>query len=429
MKQLCRIWSDGLAQTWHRMDMRNIVADVCAQVSNEFGIPLGSRRSHYTINNYIPGATDSRVVRLIEHEAAFELLEKPWSLLAAAASARPFQDFYWAKAWVQTIGRAAGRKLRVATVWEGSRLLAVLPLVRRRYLGARLLEWIGARVTDYCDVLVDPGIDASSALLALWSAVLARGDCDVIRLGQVRSDAKISGLFQAARLDPWVETREQTYFVPIHWGSGEEWLNEQSTHARKQAKYDLRRLAKAGFEYYVWQSPDAYEPVLEAVIAQKSAWLASKGLGLLLGHPDGPQFLRKCAAAMAARGTLHLSAFRSSRGFAACHLGFYQNGVLYGYMPTYDSAWASYSPGMAIRDALIMWACDHGARSVDLLRGVDKYKLRYQPEYEPLQTFVIPRGAIGKACVSAYRHRHLRQHSAAWPQTSSHQDPLPQTPH
>jgi CelD/BcsL family acetyltransferase involved in cellulose biosynthesis len=355
------------------------------------------------------------VVRLIEDEAAFDLLEQPWTLLAAAAGARPFQEFCWAKAWIQTIGKSDGRKLRIATAWNGPRLLAVLPLVRRRYLGARLLEWIGARVTDYCDALVDPSIDASSALLTLWAALMARGDCDVVRLGQVRGDAKISALFQAAQLDPWVETREQTYFVPVRWSSGEEWLNEQSAHARKQAKYDLRRLAREGFEYYVWESPDAYEPLIEAIIAQKSAWIASKGLGILLGHPDGPDFLRKCAAAMAARGTLHLSAFRSSKGFAACHLGFYQHGVLYGYMPTYDSACASYSPGTAIRDALIMWACDHGARRVDLLRGVDDYKLRYQPEPEQLQTFVIPHGAIGRACVSAYRHRQLRQHGPARP--------------
>jgi len=383
-----------------------------AQVSDEPGIAREFQPSRCITNNYIPDPSGSMVVRLIEDEAAFELLEEPWSQLVAAARARPFQEFCWANAWIHTIGRTDGRKLRIATLWAGSRLLAVLPLVRRRYLGARLLEWIGARVTDYCDAFVHPSIDANSALLPLWAAIMERGDCDVIRLGHVRGDAKISGLFQAAQLDPWVETREQTYFVPIRWASGEEWLSEQSAHARKQAKYDLRRLAKAGFEYYVWESPDAYEPLLEAIIAQKSAWMASKGLGILLGHPDGPPFLRKLAAVMAARGTLHLSAFRSSKGFAACHLGFYQHGILYGYLPTYDSTWASYSPGTAIRNAFIMWACDHGVPRVDLLRGVDDYKLQYQPESEPLQTLVIPRGVIGRACVSVYRRRQLLQESA-----------------
>src|SRR5450631_1075587 len=89
--------------------MRNIVADVAlagAQRSNEPGAPLASRRSDCTGNNCRPGSRGPMVVRLIEHGAAFDLLEGPWSALAAAAGARPFQDFYWAKAWIQTIGRS-----------------------------------------------------------------------------------------------------------------------------------------------------------------------------------------------------------------------------------------------------------------------------------------------------------------------------------
>src|SRR5690242_1344266 len=81
--------------------------------------------------------------RLVEHETAFESLDGPWSTLASACRARPFQDFAWARAWVHTVGRENGRQLRIATLWEDTRLLAVLPLVRRRYCGARLLEWIG----------------------------------------------------------------------------------------------------------------------------------------------------------------------------------------------------------------------------------------------------------------------------------------------
>jgi CelD/BcsL family acetyltransferase involved in cellulose biosynthesis len=370
--------------------------------------------------SYGPVACGPLTTRLIEEEAQFEELEEPWSLLATAAGALPFQDFGWTKAWVQTIGRSEGRQLRIATAWEGPRLVAVFPLIRRRYLGARLLEWVGARASDYCDVLVDPNIDADSALLALWDAILERGDCDVIRLGQVRGDAKVNMLLQPAKLNPWVETREQTYSLPIRWQNCEAWLHDQGAHARKCTKYHLRRLAKAGFEYYIWARPDSYEPLIEAIIAQKSAWLASKGLGVLLGHPEGPQFLRKCAAAMAARGTLHLSAFRSSKGFAACHLGLYQHGVLYGYMLSYDFAWASYSPGSAIRDALIMWACDHGARKIDALRGAEAYKFQYAPEPQPLQTLVIPHGAIGKAYVSAYRCRRLGQHVGSRAENASY---------
>lgn len=353
------------------------------------------------------GPSKELSTRLIEDEATFESLDRPWSALAATCRAHPFQEFAWAKAWVNTIGRENGRRLRIATLWEGTRLVAVLPLVRRRYFGARLLEWLGAKATDYCDVLVDPRLDAAATLQILWNAVIARGDCDVIRLGQVRQDAQIYALFGAAQLSPWVETREEAYFIPVRWKSGDAWLESRGTHARKQSRYDLRHLAKAGFEYYVWQRPDPYEPIVEALIAQKSAWLARRGCGPLLNRRGGADFLRQCIAGMADRGVLHLSALRSRSGFAACHLGFYQYGVLYGYMPSYDPSWATYSPGSAIRDCFIMWACDHGAQRVDLLRGTDSYKQRYDPKHEWLQTFVIPRGLIGRSCLYAYRLKQL----------------------
>lgn len=366
---------------------------------------LDAQSSDSIASVYSP-VPSNMTVRLIEDEDAFGLLSKSWSQLASLAQAHPFQDFYWADAWMQTIGRSAGYKLRIATIWDGSRLLGILPLVRRVYRGVRLLEWIGARATDYCDLLLDPAFAPTSLLLRLWDALTERGDCDVIRLGQVRGDAKVGALFAAAQLRPWVETRESTYSLPIRWRSGEEWLSERSAHARKEAKYDRRRLTKAGFEFYVWKPGDPYEPLLDTLIAQKSAWLASKGLGDLLDDPLGIHFLKKCAPAMIERGTLHLSALRSETAVAACHLGLYHRGVLYGYMVTYDLAWASYSPGAVIRDALIMWACDHGVHKVDILRGADGYKLRYQPEPQLLQTFIIPRGPLGRACLMAYRCRH-----------------------
>jgi len=341
--------------------------------------------------------------RVIEHEADFERLDRSWSALAADCKARPFQDFAWARAWIRTIGRTDGRQLRIATLWDQNRLLAVLPLVRRRYFGTHLLEWVGARAADYCDALVHPNLDTHSALWMLWDAVAIRRDYDVVRLGQVREDAKVNVLASAVELNSWVETREETYFIPVRWKSSEEWLQAQGSHARKQIKYDLRHLAKAGFEYYVWKPHDDYECIVDALIAQKSAWMAHKGLGPLLGHREGAHFLRECIAGMAARGTLHLSAFRSRTGFAACHLGFYQHGVLYGYIPTYDPQWASYSAGEAIRDAFVMWACDHQVQRVDLLRGSECYKLRYDPEHEWLQTLVIPRGLLGRACLATYR--------------------------
>src|SRR3569833_4524431 len=71
--------------------------------------------------------------RVIEHEADFERLDRPWSALAADCKARPFQDFAWARAWIRTIGRTDGRQLRIATLWDKNRKLDILTLLRRSF--------------------------------------------------------------------------------------------------------------------------------------------------------------------------------------------------------------------------------------------------------------------------------------------------------
>src|SRR5262245_25102343 len=91
------------------------------------------RPAEHGVGTGEPAARRALRARLIEHEAEFESLERPWSALASVCRARPFQDFPWARAWVHTIGRTDGRQLCIATLWEDTRLLAVLPLVRRCY--------------------------------------------------------------------------------------------------------------------------------------------------------------------------------------------------------------------------------------------------------------------------------------------------------
>jgi CelD/BcsL family acetyltransferase involved in cellulose biosynthesis len=349
--------------------------------------------------------------RIIEDEAEFSALAAPWQALALDCGARPFQDFGWASAWLRTIGAAGGYRPRVVTLWDGSRLRGVLPLACRQYRGVRLLEWMGTRVTDYCDALIDPGIERRAALHTLWDALNKRGGFDVIRLGQVPAGAAANELCHG--VEPWIETTENSLAIPLRWRSGVDWLRQQSSKACHRVRYGLRRLARMGFEFEVWQAPDSTAPLLDALIEQKRAWLAARHLDGHLQRPEGRAFVHACAEAMAAGGTLHLSALRSRDHIAACHLGFFRDGTFYYYMPTYDAAWSKYSAGTLLLDSLIMWACDHGARRFDMLLGAHGYKLHYGAVAETVRTLVVGRGLLGKAAVRFYRASTTRTRRAA----------------
>src|SRR5262249_5583014 len=150
---------------------------------------------------------------------------------------------------------------RVGTIWQAGRLVAVLPLCVRRYKGVRILEWIGARVTDYCDAIVDSRLDANVVLPPLWKAILRRGGFDVARLSHVRTDARVYRVLNGS--DPWVETLEDAGGVPIAWPSGEQWLQQQSRGMRDRVKYNTRRMQKAGFEIRIWSGPQSPGPIID----------------------------------------------------------------------------------------------------------------------------------------------------------------------
>ena len=352
-----------------------------------------------------PGAAPF-AVRIIEDRPAFDALEAAWSALESRPEVRPFQQFAWTAAWVRSIGAAGGWQLRVATLWQGDQLVSVLPLCVRRFKGVRILEWVAARVSDYCDALVAPHLERDAALKDLWMAVRRRGGFDIARLSHVREDAAVFSMLQS--LDPWIETREDAGGVPIAWSGGDQWLAAQSAGMRDRVKYNARRMAKAGFEVRVCESAAASEAIIRVLVAQKRPWLAARGLSSMIDEPAGVDFLQAAVAASARRGELHLSTVQNGEHIAACDLAFVRNGVIYSYIASFDPEFHKYSFGRVLTDRLLMWACDTGCTRFDLLLGAYDYKTEYHCTLEPVRTLVLSRGLVGRAALAFYRRKSGR---------------------
>jgi CelD/BcsL family acetyltransferase involved in cellulose biosynthesis len=345
--------------------------------------------------------------RIVENATEFAALAEPWQALARATNARPFQQFGWAAAWMRTVGTLDGRRLRVITLWDGDKLRAVLPLISRRYRGVRLLEWLGARATDYCDALFDPTSDASLITQELRAALAARGGFDVLRLGQVRDDAVIDPLAQ--NMAPWVETLQHAQNVPLTWDSGAAWLQSQSKNLRSQVRKREKRLAEAGFEFRVLEPGEPHAQIVKTLLAQKRAWLAARNMPSVLNEPQGGEFFQAVCDEMAKSGALRVSALQSADGkIAACNVSFFWDAQFYSYLSSYDVAMADYGAGSLLRQRLLMWACDRGARVFDLLLGAEAYKKDFASVSVPLRTLVIARGLLGRAARSYYRFSFSR---------------------
>lgn len=346
-------------------------------------------------------------VVLVERDDEFARLESAWRELAAMCGARVFQQFEWAHTWFRTIGRKDNHGLCVATGWDGSRLVAVLPLTIRRYNGVRLAEWMGARTGDYLDALIHPQFDPVKSVESLWQ-VLRRRKIDIVRFGQVRTDALIHPWLEQE--GAWVETHEESVGIPIVWSSGQQWLEAQSTSQQSGFRRRGRKLEHLGLSFNVWQPSEPLDPVLDFLIAHKRAWMQSHSQDGFLKTDDGAEFLRDTARSLACRGMLHVSYIRSKEAIAACHVGFLQDNVLSYYIPAYDEKFTKQSVGTVLLDRLVMWACDQGLRRLDLLRGMYDYKERYDISSESLETRTLAVSPVGRVALSAYQWaRRLRQ--------------------
>ena len=290
-------------------------------------------------------------------------------------------------------------------MWESERLVAVLPLCVHRYRGVRILEWIAARISDYCGALVHPGVDEDAVLLRLWEFVMRGGGFDIARLSHVRTDTRLFAVL--SNFSPWIETAEDASGVPIAWKSGAEWLERQSASMRERVRYKARGMRKAGFEVHVCPS-SAFGTVIDVLVAQKRQWLAERNASSFIEQSAGVEFLKSAVAAAAARDELRLTMVENAGRIGAVNLAFVRDGIIYCYMASFDPAFQKYSFGRILTDTLLMWAADNGMRRLDLLLGSHDYKTEYGCTLEPVRTLVMARSLIGRAALLLYRRYMAR---------------------
>jgi CelD/BcsL family acetyltransferase involved in cellulose biosynthesis len=87
------------------------------------------------------GAVNAEHLEIVESTERLAAIEDQWTRLWRDCDALIFQSHDWISAWWRTIDRRTQTALRIGLVWNGGRLVAVVPLAITRRKGLRLLEW------------------------------------------------------------------------------------------------------------------------------------------------------------------------------------------------------------------------------------------------------------------------------------------------
>jgi CelD/BcsL family acetyltransferase involved in cellulose biosynthesis len=293
------------------------------------------------------------------------------------------------RAWVDTCGVALRVRPMVglATHENGAHVLLLWMTTpyKGQFLHRQILEPIGQALFGYHDPLV-VGDDVSRIdWQELWEVLRCslRTACDqaLFRFVHPRY-AYCRHTMICAEESPVLQLDQTANFAGL--------LARCSQNHRGDVRRRFRRLAERGdVTLSVMQAGDTELAVTEFrdhfVPAYNRIWDGHPA-GNLLRQPGVSAFLARVVGEGVRDGWGHFVSLRVNGQPIAWHLGLYDHGQLYWWVPTYDPGWERFSPGKVLLAKLIEHAIAAGWSQIHFLTGGHAYKLAWRPDALDLRT-------------------------------------------
>ena len=332
--------------------------------------------------------TDMLEVVVLEDPRAFEALEGEWEeLYHDSPLATPFQSWAWLYSWWEFYGEPY--ELRLVTVRSGDLLVGLIPLMLERRWGFGRLLFIGTVPTDYLDVLVRKGWEAEVSEVGV-QAIKDMGSWQVADLQQARPEAAAWSIFRS-----WTGPRTHVWQAScpvIEVKSWDELVLSLSKNHRSTVRRALRRAEADGVRCEVAKPADAERAARRLVAVSREQWEGNPLVGPRHWTRRFESHVVAAVRRMAARGLGGISEFWrdgevlisdfwvSGKDF----LGTYMLGASQEALRRYQ--WSS----LYIWDAVNIAHSKNSSR-LDLLRGTEPYKLRWNPRVLPNHRMILGR--------------------------------------
>lgn len=306
---------------------------------------------------------------------------------------------------------APGRTLHCLTVEDSGRLVAALPLVAGRRLGAAVAmlptnDWsLGA------ELLLDPEVEPCAALDQLAAAVARCGDWLVdlpgIDLSSPRWQDFLAALARrglAALVSPRFEAGR------VRLASGwEDYLASRSRNLRRQMRVASARAENAGgVELALHVSVEDGEVdslVRRALAVEQRGWKGAAGTAVLR-RPGLAAFFVAQARLLAARGQLCVVFLEHAGQPIAFELGQLSGGVYYPVKVGYDPAYERLTPGQLLRWRLFEQMIERGAcRLVDFAGPISAATARWANERYTVARARVPTERLGSRALASLARR------------------------
>ena len=328
----------------------------------------------------------------IEELAGFEALRPEWEeLLEASAAKSVFLTWEWLFSWFRSCG--GGAPLELLTLRSGTRLDAVLPLVRLpqrlawlRVPTLRLLGtgWVGS---DDLDLIARRGCEVEAARHLADHLASERA---VLRFDRLRQSSSAAALL-AGELGRrgWVIGRTPTEICPVIDLRGLSWdayLGRLGNEHRYAVRRKLRSVAKRYDVRFEQATSEASRREALAVLLDLhlGRW-RQRGGSTAFDRPELRAFHEEFTGRALERGWLRLYVLRLDGRPAAAFYGMRYGESLAFYQSGFDPELSAASPGVVLMAMAIQRAIEEGAASFDMLHGDEPYKLHWAGSVRPLE--------------------------------------------
>jgi CelD/BcsL family acetyltransferase involved in cellulose biosynthesis len=314
-------------------------------------------------------------IEVVRDFTGLEPFRQAWNdLVSRAQTSTIFQTFEWHESWYGVYG--GGTEPCVLLASRHGTLIGIAPLMlsHRRVLGRtqRVLEFIGTRMSDYCDFIFAP---ADVDVLPAFFWWISQFGFDLLYLRDLPENsptlAAITAYFDARHTDA-----RPLYEAPA-WEFG-----DRAADYRLPQKKSLRRhfnhFARAGHLEFVARAPKATtQKYLEALFAQHIERWGQLGMPSIFHEPRHREFFCQLANALEPTGWLLFSAVIFEGKPIALHFGFEYGRRIVWYKPSFDVAYARHSPGEVLLKYLLEYALERKVSHFDFTIGEDGYKYRF----------------------------------------------------
>jgi CelD/BcsL family acetyltransferase involved in cellulose biosynthesis len=313
----------------------------------------------------------------------FEDIDAEWAPLAEA-SANVFGTPEWLTTWWRHFGD--DQELRLYTVRDEGRLVAVLPLVLWRRRSPRVLRFAGHGPSDVMGPICAPA-DRPVAAAAL-DRVLGNGDWDVLLAERLASPDLLPDTLRERELK-----REASPRLMISGASWDDYLAARTSNFRQQARRRERKLAKEHhISFRLAEDPNRLDADLEDLF-----WLHNQRWegysGALLERRAA--FHREFAHTAFERGWLRLWLLELDGRTVAAWYGLRYAGRDLYYQAGRDPDYDRQAVGFVLMVHSVREAFHDGMDEYDFLRGGHAYKGRFTDDDTVVETWAAGRGAMG----------------------------------